>query len=57
MNDMTDEKYNKATQLKRDIKAIQDCTINKDVSQELFNWWKKVMNEKLDELREEYSEL
>lgn len=54
---MTDEKYNKATQLKKDIKAIQDCTINKDVSQELFNWWKKVMNEKLDELREEYSEL
>jgi ribosomal protein L18E len=54
---MTDKTLEKALQIKKDIKALQDQTINKDVSKELFNSWTEWANSNLDRLKKEYEEL
>ena len=54
---MTDKALEKALQIKKDIKALQDQTINNDVSKELFDSWVEWSNKNLERLKKEYEEL
>ena len=54
---MTDEQFEKASQIREDIKAIKEQTLRLGASSELIESWKDLANSKLKRLRKEFEEL
>ena len=54
---MTDEQFEKASQIREDIKAIKEQTLRVGASTELKESWKDWANTNLNRLKEEFEEL
>lgn len=54
---MTDKALERAKQIKRDIKALESMTMNRDASQELVRSWNNWANAELERLKKEFAEL
>ena len=54
---MTDEQFEKASQIKEDIKAIKEQTLRVDASTELKKAWKDWVNTNLKRLEKEFENL
>lgn len=54
---MTDEQFEKASQIREDIKAIKEQTLMVCASTELKESWKDWANRNLKRLRKEFEEL
>ena len=54
---MTNEDFLKAKQIKQDLKALQDLTINVGASKELIDSWKNWANGEIERLNKEFDEL
>lgn len=54
---MTDEKYLKAQQIKKDICALTECTRPEYMSKETAEWLHDTIATKKAELREEFAKL
>ncbi len=54
---MTDEQFEKASQIRKDIKAIKEQTLRVGASSELIESWKDWANANLKRLEKEFEEL
>ena len=54
---MTNEQFEKASQIREDIKAIKEQTLRIGASTELIEAWKDWANANLKRLRKEFEEL
>ena len=54
---MTDEQFEKASQIREDIKAIKEQTLRVGASSELIESWKDWVNANLKRLENEFEEL
>ena len=54
---MNDEQFEKASQIKEDIKAIKEQTLRVGASSELMKSWKDWANANLKRLEKEFKEL
>ena len=54
---MTDEQFEKASQIREDIKAIKEQTLRVGTSTELMKSWKDWANANLKRLEKEFEEL
>lgn len=54
---MTNEQFEKASQIREDIKAIKEQTLRIGASSELMESWKDWANSNLKRLRNEFEEL
>ena len=54
---MTNEQFEKASQIREDIKAIKEQTLRAGASSELIESWQDWANTNLNRLKEEFEEL